>query len=69
MWAKIKKIAGFISFFWCCGGGFLAALLGFIWTWKLALAIFCAWGSSCIVAVMIIIRIAVNNNNNKTKEG
>lgn len=67
MLKKIKSIINFIGLFWLGGGGFILALLGFIWTWKLALAIFCVWGCSWVITIILLIGKAIIEYESKTK--
>jgi hypothetical protein len=49
---RLKQIFDFASIVWVFGGGFFIALLCLIWTWKLALVVFCLWALSGIIGLV-----------------
>jgi len=50
----IKKIWEWISCFWCFGGGFVLSMMCLIFSWKLALILFCLWLLSWIIVVLCL---------------
>lgn len=48
----MKKIIQYFLAFWLFGGGFIISLGCLIWSWQIALGVFCAW--ACLWIVIII---------------
>jgi hypothetical protein len=55
---KIRKIAGFATWCWLFGSGLILSLLGLLFTWKLALIIFCSWLLSWVA---FVVKILIDN--------
>jgi len=71
MWNKVRETLNYVCWFWFLGGGCALSLFGFVWTWKLALSIFCIWLCSLIVALLKCLAdggILTYTKQNKRKE-
>lgn len=65
---KLKEITKFLSWFWFFGGGLVLSLLGLVWTWKLALIIFCVWGGSLIIIVVVAVGEIISEREEAKKQ-
>ncbi len=48
----MKKIGQYLLMFWLFGGGFVISLGCLIFSWQIALGVFCVWGCTWIASII-----------------